>query len=419
MKKLFTCTLFALLFFSASCQPDQARLTNWEKDLDFLLVEIKKQHYVYKNQALPDALTQQLNQLKQHITDYSDERMLIELERIMYHLGDGHSYILPFGANIVQAHFLPLQLYYFSDGMYVVDASPPYTHLIGQKVKKLGPVDPQKFMKDMVQFISQDNEMGAQWIGPFFLRFRGMLEAYGLSSGAKDILLEALDSKGKTQQIKVPFVPVPRMRGIPKMPAYPKTVGSTPLYLTQVQKSYWLQFLPEQNALYFQFNQVMNEETESLANFTKKLEQTLLEKKPAVLIVDVRHNNGGNGDLTPPLIAVLKNYEQKQKGKIAVLTGRNTFSAAQIFIAGVNRETKAVFVGEPSSSRPNFVGEENMLVLPYSGALGSISNRYHENIPGDQRKWIEPEVKVNLSSKDYFAGRDPVLAAVFKYFRGS
>lgn len=419
MKKLFTCTLLVLLFFSASCQSDQSRAENWGKDLDFLLSEIKKQHYVYKNQPLPDALTQQLSQLKLNIANYSDERMLIELERVMYHLGDGHSYILPFGANIVQAHFLPLQLYSFSDGMYVVDASEPYTQLIGQKVKKLGPVNPQKFMQDMVQFISQDNEMGAQWIGPFFLRFRGILEAYGLSQGSKEIVLEMLDSKGKSKQVTVPFVPVPRLRGIPKMPAYPKAPAAVPMYLTQIEKSYWLQHLPDQNALYFQFNQVMNEESESLAAFTKKLEQTLIEKKPTLLIVDVRHNNGGNGDLTPPLITALKNFEQNQKGKIVVLTGRNTFSAAQIFIARVNRETKAIFAGEPSSSRPNFVGEENMVMLPYSGALGSISNRYHENIPGDQRKWIEPEIKVSLSSRDYFDGKDPVLAAVFKYFRGS
>lgn len=419
MKKLFTCALSVLLFCSASCQSDQGRIGNWEKDLDFLLSEIKKQHYVYKNQPLPEVLTQQLRQLKQNIANYSDERMLIELERVMYHLGDGHSYILPFGANIVQAHFLPLQLFFFSDGMYVVDASEPYTSLIGQKVKKLGPVNPQKFMQDMVQFISQDNEMGAQWIGPFFLRFRGMLEAYGLSQGAKEIVLEMLDSKGKAKQVTVPFVPVPRLRGIPKMPPYPKEPGSVPMYLTQIQKSYWLQHLPDQNALYFQFNQVMNEESESLAAFTKKLEQTLIEKKPVLLIVDVRHNNGGNGDLTPPLIAALKNFEQNQKGRIVVLTGRNTFSAAQIFIARVNRETKAIFAGEPSSSRPNFVGEENMVMLPYSGALGSISNRYHENIPGDQRKWIEPEIKVSLSSRDYFGAKDPVLAAVFKYFRGS
>ena len=95
-----------------------------------------------------------------------------------------------------------------------------------------------------------------------------------------------------------------------------------------------------------------------------------------------------------------------------MLTGRNTFSAAQNFIAQLDRRTRAIFVGEPSSSKPNFVGEENDLTLPWSGAIVSISTRYHENIPGDKRQWIEPDIKVDLSSSDYFANRDPVLQRV-------
>ena len=96
-------------------------------------------------------------------------------------------------------------------------------------------------------------------------------------------------------------------------------------------------------------------------------------------------------------------------GKLYVLMGRNTFSAAQNFIAQLDKRTRAVFVGEPSSSKPNFVGEENNLTLPWSGAIISISNRYHENIPGDKREWIEPDIKIELSSSDYFANRDPIL----------
>ena len=51
-------------------------------------------------------------------------------------------------------------------------------------------------------------------------------------------------------------------------------------------------------------------------------------------------------------------------------------------------------------------------MLPWSGALTSISNRYHETIPGDQRQWIEPSPLLVLSSVDYFANADPLLDAV-------
>ena len=95
-----------------------------------------------------------------------------------------------------------------------------------------------------------------------------------------------------------------------------------------------------------------------------------------------------------------------------MLTGRNTFSAAQIFISQLDRTGHATFAGESSSSKPNFVGEENDLTLPWSGAIASISNRYHETIPGDTRSAIEPRIRRTLAAADYFANRDPVLEAV-------
>jgi hypothetical protein len=148
------------------------------------------------------------------------------------------------------------------------------------------------------------------------------------------------------------------------------------------------------------------------------LQTSIKERSPKILIVDARHNNGGHAELLTPLLETLRRFESSDpQSKIIVITGRYTFSAAQIFIAQVNRHTRAVFAGEPSSSKPNFVGEENQIVLPWSGAIGSISNRYHESIPGDTRDWIEPEIKFELSSKDYFANRDPILEAVLKRFQ--
>ncbi|MFN8354857.1 MAG: hypothetical protein U0Y10_10455 [Spirosomataceae bacterium] len=415
MKKL----LYVLIFLcsttlSCQCNAQSDRVKNWHQDIDFLLTEIKKQHYVYKNSALPQALTQQLENLKQHTAEYSDERMLIELQRAMYHLGDGHSYVLPFGATVAPIHFLPLHFYEFSDGMFVIDANNEYQHLIGLKVKKIGNTTPQKLMHDMEHFISQDNTMGAKWIGPFFLRFRGLLEAYKLPKNSPDIELQFENKTGKMINEKITFVPVPRQRGIPKLVA-PKT--NVPLYLSNVHTNFWLKDIPQKKTLYWQFNQVFGSDNESIYTFSKRFDSQLIAQKPRLLIVDVRHNNGGNGDLTPPLIAILKKYEKSQQGKIVVITGRNTFSAAQIFITRVDKETNALFVGEPSSSSPNFVGEENGVILPYSNAIVSISNRYHENNKGDSRKWIEPNLPVFLSSKDYFEGKDPVLEAIFKEYQ--
>jgi hypothetical protein len=405
--------LFSLLAFtSVPAQPD--RVAGWSNDIDFLLAKVREQHYVYKAKPLPAEMLRRAGELKNRAAEYSDERMLIELQQLSYFLGDGHSYMLPLAARITESKFLPLQLYEFSDGMFVVDADEPNTRLIGMKVKSIGGVSPDKIMRDMSSFISQDNRFGARWIGPTFMRARGLLERYGLVKGSESVVITFEDGHGIRIETPVRFVPPSGFTGIPKL--VPPKGAPAPVYLENVRDNFWFRHMPDKGLVYFQFNQVMNKPAESLAAFAGKLDSALKAKNPRLLIVDVRHNNGGNGNLLPPLVKVLSDFERSQKGRIVVLTGRNTFSAAQIFIGLVDGATDAVFAGEPSSSKPNFVGEENEVVLPYSGARGSISNRFHESIPGDKRQWIEPAIKVVVSSKDYFAGRDPVLEAVLRKY---
>ena len=49
-----------------------------------------------------------------------------------------------------------------------------------------------------------------------------------------------------------------------------------------------------------------------------------------------------------------------------MIIGRNTFSAAQNTVNMMESTRNATFVGEPTGSRPNFVGESTYIVMPYS-----------------------------------------------------
>ena len=73
-----------------------------------MLLLMKSQHYIYRSKPLPQQLLDNAASLKTKVAQYSDERMLNELERLMFYMHDGHSYILPV-ATKVQAFFLPVQ----------------------------------------------------------------------------------------------------------------------------------------------------------------------------------------------------------------------------------------------------------------------------------------------------------------------
>ncbi len=422
MKKLSSyLSLVLMLFFllpntsSAQANEQQERIKGWSADIDTLLLLMKSQHYVYRSKPLPQQLLADAASLKTKVAQYSDERMLNELERLMFYMHDGHSYILPV-ATKVQAFFLPVQFYIFSDGVYIIDAAEPYKNLIGCKVLTIQNVAVAKLVNDMNYFIHQDNRYTVLWFAPSVLRFRGLYEAYGLAAGSPAVQMNLVNQNKKKITQNVSFIPAANFHGIPKL--IPSQVaGNTPppLYLSNVADNFWFTLLQQKKVLYFQFNQVQDKDNVSIALFSTKLDSALQRTKPTLFIIDVRHNNGGNLELLPPLVDVIKKFESKNPGsKIIVITGRNTFSAGQVFISLLDKDTHALFAGEPSSSSPNFVGEGNYISLPYSGAMGSISNKYHETIPGDKRKWIEPVYPVSLSSIAYFKNQDPVMEFILK-----
>jgi hypothetical protein len=74
-----------------------------------------------------------------------------------------------------------------------------------------------------------------------------------------------------------------------------------------------------------------------------------------------------------------------------------------------------IFVGEPSGSRPNFIGETIPFELPYSKTIVNVSDLYWQTSwPGDHRTWIPPEILAPPTFETYRHNRDPAMEAIFE-----
>lgn len=388
---------------------DTVRASGWRTDLAVWLRELHAQHYVLRHGPLPDSLLSAADRYRAGVVRWSDDRALAELMRLAAMAGDGHTYVLPWGAARFTSRVLPLRFYQFSDGLFVIDADSGQESWIGAKVVALADLPIPEVTRRISAYVARDNDEGIVWAGPVLLRFVGFLEAITDRRFASAVPVR-LRRQGRDTTITFPLIPAPMLRGVPKLiPSKLPTAPAAPLYLRDVATPYW--FVPvASGTVYMQFNQVLDAAHEPLAAFAGRLDSVMTALRPATLIVDVRHNNGGNLGLLDPLLAVLQAYTHgARSGCLVVISGRNTFSAGQVFLSRAEHEARAEVVGEPSSSKPNFVGEENPVILPWSGALTSVSNRYHETIRGDHRAWIVPRPRIELGSTDYFANRDPVL----------
>jgi hypothetical protein len=171
--------------------------------------------------------------------------------------------------------------------------------------------------------------------------------------------------------------------------------------------------LPEHKALYVQFNMVTDLKDQSVEQFAKKISQRSKALNPRALVLDVRLNRGGNGDLRHALVRELVRAEDEDT-RLFVLTWRGAFSATQFILDDLARLTEAVLIGEPASSKPNSYGDSYRNILPNSGLTVRTSIRWHQ-IGHGNRPWTPVEIATPYRFADYAAGRDPALETALNY----
>jgi hypothetical protein len=169
--------------------------------------------------------------------------------------------------------------------------------------------------------------------------------------------------------------------------------------------------------VYVGFNSVRDQDDESLTEFSGRLFEFINSNPVNVLVIDVRNNPGGNNTLARSFMLDIINSDKiNQNGHLFVITGRETFSACQNFCNWLDRDARVVFVGEPTGSKPNFVGEGNEILLPYSGLRANASSRlWQDSFSEDQRHWIAPYLGAEMTADDYRSNRDPAMDAILVY----
>ncbi len=143
------------------------------------------------------------------------------------------------------------------------------------------------------------------------------------------------------------------------------------------------------------------------------------ELQPERFVLDLRLNGGGNNMLNLPVVhGILKRDSINRYGRLYVIIGRHTFSAASHLVTYLERHTEALFVGEPTSASPNHYGDAEPIDLPNSGLQVGASTIYWQNSlprPFETRDRTDPDIAVDLTIVDYEAGRDPALDAILGY----
>jgi len=406
--------------------PDVSRMSRdegWRADLALLAREVRRKGYVegvYR--ALPQKdFDDSVRKLNDAIPKLSDGQVVVGMMKLLRAVGDGHTGLLRPPAQADYALALPLRFYLFTEGLFIIGADPKYKELLGARVVRFGDHSVDEVMRALDPVISRDNDIWPSQVGPYRMRSLPLLNALGMSPDIHKIQLAIVSPSGEQRTATVEadsnFPDI--WNEFPKSwLTYAETLGTPlPLYLKNTNTNYWFEYDAASKVIYFQFNRVINDPNESLAAFSERLFRFINEHDVSKLVIDMRWNNGGNTFLSRPLInRIIRSDKVDQPGKLFVIIGRRTFSAAQTTATYFERYTNAIFVGEPTGSSPNFVGEETPFTLPYSKIVANVSDLYWESSwPQDHRKWIAPQIYLPPTFAAYRANRDPALEAILAY----
>lgn len=410
--------LVASMLGARLSQDSTHRVAGWRADVKFLVAEAQKVHAGPTRPARSSRFVEAAASLAAQIPQLPDRRIVVEIQKLLAMLGDGHSLVYPIASSRAPFTMLPVDVYLFADGLFVVDGPRELRGLVGSRITHIGGRRTEAVVRGLEPFVSRDNLMGLKAFAGLYLIIPAFLEALGVTEDSERVTLTVDASRGGRQQITLTGTSPRRIRRklFPPLGA----VSPPPLYLRNADRNYRVCTLSAPRVVYLQFNQVADDPDEPLAAFSRRVADTLAASQAENLIVDVRHNNGGNNTLLEPLLIVLADYANlAPRRRIYVITSRTTFSAAQNFINRLERRVASVtFAGEPSMSSPNFTGEDTPLTLPFSGLTVSISTRYWQDSDStDHRPWIQPHLAIALSSKDWLANHDPVLDAVLREIR--
>lgn len=395
------------------------RVAGWRVDLDYLDRRLRETHWD-PFRVLPEAeWNQELGALASEIPDLEDGDVAVRLMQLIARVGDGHTSVWPQSDG--SWHAIPAVFYEFTDGLFLLAAARDYGDAVGARVTRIGGLAADEALRRAQSVTPRDNEMTLRWIAPQVLSIMEVMKGLGIAESVDRLDVEVEELDGKRRTIRFDSIPFHWTHGVPDdfVTMADRASAPVPLWQRDPGNPYWLEWLPEDDLAYFQFNSVRNRDDggPSIADFSKALFDTLNAVGTDALVIDVRRNNGGNNFLVGSLLESIRTTPSiRERGHLFVIIGRNTFSACQNFVNRLDRDVRPIFVGEPTGSRPNFVGEDNPIVLPWSGLTVSASSRYWQDaLSEDERPWIAPELIAEMSSTDYRTNRDPAMDAIRAY----
>ncbi len=424
MRLLITLSLCIL----AAYLPAQVDLTpeQWRQDLRFLQRTVHEDYPFLFKKVTPEAFDAAADALYAEIPALEDHEVVVGLARLVALFGYGHTSL---GMNGWYGHGslgfkqMPYNLYQFSDGIYVQGAHRDYARAVGARVTHVAGMPVEKAIAAIRPAVPVENDQYMKAYGLAYLGTPAVLHAQGVTETLADEITLSLERDG--ENFDVTFAPVEFDENPIQYSFLPndgpwvnaRDTSTTPLWLKHLDRVYFYEYLPDSKTVYVRQSQVQDDSSQLLPDFYEEVFAFIEDHDVDRMVLDVRLNGGGNNYKNPPVITgIIRTEKINQVGKLFVILGRRTFSAAQNLVNELDNYTNAIFVGEPTSENINFYGDNRRIELPNSKLEPRLSFAWWQDKPQwENNDWLAPHLATDMSFANYRDNVDPAMEAILDY----
>lgn len=375
------------------------RLAARGEDLDFLIKELTARHPNAFSQRPRELFIADADALRTRMGAMDDTQFMIALSVLVASLGDSHTSI----GKVLGRY--PLQVAFFDDGPRLLVAPKASEQWLGARLVAIGDTPMDDVMKRLASIDACETPTALRArarnmiVAPEILYGLGLAEprqarfvVEGDDGAHHDLALQALDKDAKVAWATLP-------------------PGGDMVRMRDAKRGALLLPVDDGKSLYLAYRRCVIDPEAPIGELMKSLLERIDRDAPRRVIIDLRSNGGGNSALLSEWLPELaKRSKERERGWLAVLIDRHTFSSGIMNAWQLQRQCNAVLYGEATGGAKNHFGEVRTFTLPRSGLTVQHSTKYFK-LDDEGTGPVTPDVPVVETFANYRAGRDAALEA--------
>ncbi len=347
-----------------------------------------------------------------------DQGCFVELLKIVAVLQDGHSSIAG-TSRYQQFGYLPVSVKWFDGELRIVRTAEKYKESLGYRIDKIDAVPVEKVLAELRNVVPHANQSRFHKFVGAYLHLPGLLYGLGISNSPVKTTFSLVDGRGNDFSLEMYDMP-PAEEDTTTFVSWMDQQKQLALFQRDEESYYWYDYNQKHNLLYFKYNRVGSMKTNPASAFAQELWSVVDSVEVEKFVLDLRNNGGGSFPYCLPFLqGILDRLDINRWGRLFVITGYDTFSAAITLLNQLELRSQAIVIGETPCDHPASPGDAESYVLDNTGIKINLSSLYHPTIfPQDGRVKFQLDKEIPLRWDEYKRGVDPCLEYI-KSFRGT